>query len=223
MTEEVTVTSYDAETAGAAVCADPGEMTGNAAAESVTDKSRDSADKSRDGADKSRDTAPTAAKAAEKATYTADEVRALLQSEGDRRVAGAKKKWEKETEEKIAASAEEMARTMTDSLRAEADGLRRALGEAEAEMASRERELALMNKLGERGLPKELLPMILPTEAGTESDVIDAICRVIDGCAKREVEARLRSSAPAAASGKHMPTADEVRTLPVAKLAELMR
>lgn len=228
-----TETVYGAETAGASVCAEPKEASEAAAAKAADKVSRAASydnengagvpDKTNGAAAFEKPTETTVPKAHGKATYTADEVRALLQSEGDRRVAGAKKKWERETEEKIAATAAGMAADMTESLRAEADGLRRALGEAEAARAARERELSLVAALGERGLPRSLLPMILPAEAGTETALIDALCAVVDGMAKREVEARLKSCAPAAASGKRLPTADEVRTLPVAKLAELMR
>ena len=159
----------------------------------------------------------------EQAVYTADEVRALLRTEGERLVESARRKWESEMSGEIGAAAKECAREMTSKLTREADGLRRALEEAERKMASRERELKLVCLLDSRGLSKKLLPLISAAEEGTEEALADELSAVISEEAARRVSERLRSPAPSLPPKRRVPTADELRTLPVAELQEMLR
>lgn len=85
--------------------------------------------------------------------YSAEEVRALLQSEGDRRVSGARRKWEKETEEAIAGEASKRAAELTASLEAERERLCAELEGERERSRQRERELEIVRLLGERDLP----------------------------------------------------------------------
>ena len=163
------------------------------------------------------------ASGAEQAVYTADEVRALLRTEGERLVESARRKWESEMSGEIGAAAKECAREMTSKLTREADGLRRALEEAERKMASRERELKLVCLLDSRGLSKKLLPLISAAEEGTEEALADELSAVISEEAARRVSERLRSPAPSLPPKRRVPTADELRTLPVAELQEMLR
>lgn len=163
------------------------------------------------------------ASGAEQAVYTADEVRALLRTEGERLVESARRKWESEMSGEIGAAAKECAREMTSKLTREADGLRRALEEAERKMASRERELKLVCLLDSRGLSKKLLPLISAAEEGTEEALADELSAVISEEAARRVSERLRSPAPSIPPKRRVPTADELRTLPVAELQEMLR
>lgn len=163
------------------------------------------------------------ASGAEQAVYTADEVRALLRTEGERLVESARRKWEIEMSGEIGAAAKECAREMTSKLTREADGLRRALEEAERKMASRERELKLVCLLDSRGLSKKLLPLISAAEEGTEEALADELSAVISEEAARRVSERLRSPAPSLPPKRRVPTADELRTLPVAELQEMLR
>lgn len=87
------------------------------------------------------------------AFYSAEEVRALLQSEGDRRVSGARRKWEKETEEAIAGEASKRAAELTASLEAERERLCAELEGERERSRQRERELEIVRLLGERDLP----------------------------------------------------------------------
>lgn len=157
------------------------------------------------------------------AVYTADEVRTLLRTEGERLVESARRKWESEMSGEIGAAAKECAREMTSKLTREADGLRRALEEAERKMASRERELKLVCLLDSRGLSKKLLPLISAAEEGTEEALADELSAVISEEAARRVSERLRSPAPSLPPKRRVPTADELRTLPVAELQEMLR
>lgn len=156
-------------------------------------------------------------------TYTAEEVRSLLQSEGDRRVSGARRKWEREMGDEIASAAEDRARELTSQLSAEADELRAALIETERKMAYRERELTVMRGLDERSLPKELLPLFMAAEEGTEVGLMESLSAAIAEEAARQVIERLGAPAPVISPKKRVPTEEEYRTLPVATLQEMLR
>lgn len=159
----------------------------------------------------------------EKTIYTAEEVRALLQSEGDRRVSGARRKWEKEMGTEIESAAQSRARELTDQLNCEAETLRAALAEAEEKMAHRERELSVMRGLDSRALPQKLLPIFMAAEQGTEEELMDSLTAVIADEAARQVMERLSSPAPTVPPKKRVPTEEEFRTLPVAELQRMLR
>lgn len=164
-----------------------------------------------------------AEKADAKVVYTAEEVRALLQSEGDRRVSGARRKWEREMGGEIESAAKERARELTTELSAEAEGLRIALAEAERKMAHRERELNVMRGLDARSLPQSLLPLFMAAEEGSEEALMESLSAVIADEAARRVRDRLGAPAPSVPPKKRVPTDEEYRTLPVATLQEMLR
>ena len=149
------------------------------------------------------------------AFYSAEEVRALLQSEGDRRVSGARRKWEKETEEAIAGEASKRAAELTASLEAERERL---CAELEGE---RERSrLEIVRLLGERDLPATLLPLIMPARDCAEA--VGALADTVASLASRETKRRLSSDAPKAAEKGIKFTSEELRTIPVARLQEML-
>ena len=164
-----------------------------------------------------------AEKSEEKTLYTAEEVRALLQSEGDRRVSGARRKWEKEMGDEIESAAESRARELTDQLNSEKENLRVALAEAEEKMAHRERELSVMRGLDSRALPQKLLPIFMAAEQGSEEELMDSLTAVIADEAARQVMERLASPAPTVPPKKRVPTEEEFRTLPVAELQRMLK
>lgn len=160
---------------------------------------------------------------AQKTTYTADEVRALLQSEGDRRVSGAKKRWERELRDRIGEEAKAIAEEMNAELSERITELESSLTESRQQQKKRERELAISAALAEASLPMELLPLICSVENGSEDSVIDAIGKTVDKKAREMCEKRLTSKAPAAGEICRTLSPEEIRTLPVARLAELMK
>lgn len=162
-------------------------------------------------------------KKSEKVTYTVEEVRAMLQAEGDRRVSGARRKWEREMGDEIVSCAEERAREMTLELSAEAEELRAALAESEKKMARRERELRVMRGLDERSLPRGLLPLFMAVEEDREVELMESLSSAIAEEAKRQVIERLGAPAPIVVPKKRVPTDEEYRTLPVATLQRMMR
>lgn len=154
------------------------------------------------------------------AFYSAEEVRALLQSEGDRRVSGARRKWEKETEEAIAGEASRRAAELTASLEAERERLCAELEGERERSRQRERELEIVRLLGERDLPATLLPLIMPARDCAEA--VGALADTVASLASRETKRRLSSDAPKAAEKGIKFTSEELRTIPVARLQEML-
>lgn len=152
--------------------------------------------------------------------YSAEEVRALLQSEGDRRVSGARRKWEKETEEAIAGEASRRAAELTASLEAERERLCAELEGERERSRQRERELEIVRLLGERDLPATLLPLIMPARDCAEA--VGALADTVASLASRETKRRLSSDAPKAAEKGIKFTSEELRTIPVARLQEML-
>lgn len=156
-----------------------------------------------------------------KVTYTAEEVRAMLQSEADRRVSGARKRWEKELGDRIEAEARQLAGKMSSDYAGKIAALEAKLSEALEQNRSRERELEIIAALGRASLPGELLPMVKAAGEGTEQDLIDALRRTVDECTLAECARRIGTKGPAAETRRSL-TSEEIRSLPVARLAELM-
>lgn len=158
----------------------------------------------------------------EKDTYTAEEVRAMLQSESDRRVSGAKKRWEKELAERIETRSRELAERLTSDYTERIAALEEELGTALEGSRRRERSLEIAAALERASLPGELLPMVEAAEEGTEQALIDALRRTVDERSLEECARRLGTKAPTAGGGRTL-TTEEIRSLPVARLAEIMR
>ena len=177
----------------------------------------------REGAEApSRKAAPREALAAER-SYTADEVRAIVQSEADRRVTGAKKRWEQKLGERVESEAKRLADELTAGYGERIAELEGELAAEREASAKRERRLAIGAALGEAGLPAQLAPLVEGVEIGAESAAIETLRqavneRALDECAKRVV-----TRAPAAGETKRSLTENEIRALPVARLAELMK
>lgn len=155
--------------------------------------------------------------------YSEKEVRLLLQSEGDRRVSGARRRWEREMVGEIAAAAEIRARELTRELEERELELRESLEETRRLMAYRERELGVIRSLDSRSLPVKLLPVFMAVEEGTEEELMDSLSRVIEEEARSRVRDRLASPAPVLPPKKRLPTEEEYRTLPVATLQKMLR
>ena len=160
---------------------------------------------------------------AEAKTYTADEVRAMVQSESDRRVSGARAKWERDLDERIESEANERAAKLSASYAERVAELEGALAEERAQSARRERRLAIAAALDAAGLSAELIPMVEGVEAGKEDAAIAAVKAVIDERVAAQCARRVASKPPAAGETKRTLSASEIISLPVARLSELMR
>lgn len=158
----------------------------------------------------------------QKDTYTADEVRTMLQSEADRRVSGAKKRWEKELADRIEVRSRELAEKLTSDYAERIAALEGELAQTLERSRCRERSLEIAAALERASLPGELLPMVEAAEEGREQELIDALRRTVDERSLEECARRLGTRGPAAGGGRTL-TTEEIRSLPVARLAELMR
>lgn len=170
----------------------------------------------------SRKAAPDETLAPER-TYSADEVRAIAQSEADRRVTGAKKRWERELGDRVEGEAKRLAGQMTAEYGERIAVLEGELAAERAASARRERRLAIDAALAQAGLPAELAPLVEGAAPGGEDAAIEAICRAVEERSREECARRIVSKAPAAAQTKRPLTGNEIRALPVARLAELMK
>lgn len=129
-------------------------------------------------------------------TYTQEEVDALLQKEGDRRVSQALKKAEQKNADKMR-EAEKLAKMN------EAEKYQYELEQREKAIAEKERELALAeNKneaskiLAEKGIDLQLVDFVVAEDAETMASNISVLDRAFKHSVKIEVEKRLGSSVP---------------------------
>lgn len=129
-------------------------------------------------------------------TYTQEEVDALLQQEGDRRVTAALKKQEEKNNRKVR-EAEKLAQ-MNAQQRYEYE-----LEQREAELIEKERRLTLAENsaeaskiLGEKGLSLELVDFVVAEDAETMNANIATLEKAFKASVKAEVEKRLGSATP---------------------------
>lgn len=174
------------------------------------------------GAEATEAAAATATENTESKTYTHEELLALLQSEGDRRVAQALKTQQKKHEKELSLS--------------KLDGEERAKAEKDARIAEleemlRDRDIAnnkseLKSVLASRGLSAEFADIINITDDIEASQAnIDKLDKLFKAAVKAEVEKRLAGSAPkgnGAAATAEM-TKEEFAKLPLSKQAEIYR
>ena len=129
-------------------------------------------------------------------TYTQEEVDALLQAEGDRRVSQALKKAEAKNAAKLK-EAQKLA-AMNEQQKYEYE-----LEQREAAIAAKEKELALAeNKaeaskiLGEKGIDLALVEFVVAEDADTMNANINLLDKAFKKSVKAEVERRLAGNTP---------------------------
>lgn len=169
------------------------------------------------------ETAEDQTQGAEGKTYTQEEVLALLQSEGDRRVTQALKTQKKEFEKKLSLAkldGEERERAEKDSRIAE-------LEEIVAQMNVERNKSELKSVLASRGLSAEFADIITITDDIEASQAnIDALDRLFKAAVKAEVEKRLAASG-GAPKGSTTETAEitkeTAKKMSIAELSELAK
>ena len=129
-------------------------------------------------------------------TYTQEEVEALLQKEGDKRVTQAMKKAEEKKRREVR-EAEKLAQ-MDAQQRYQYE-----LEKREEELAEKERRLILMENTAEaskilsnKGLSLDLVDLVIADDADTMNDNIARLDRAFKKSVKEEVERRLGSATP---------------------------
>lgn len=157
-------------------------------------------------------------------TYTEEEVQALLQKEGDRRVSSAQKKWEKDLENKMAEA--EKLRNMDESQRKEYEYTQRLqeLEQKEKDFAIAQNKVEAMKVMANRHLPVEFIDYIVAEDAETMMNNITTFEKMFNSAVADAVAERIASPAPKTGSAKQTGlTRDEFKKLNVAQQAELYR
>jgi hypothetical protein len=159
---------------------------------------------------------------AEVKTYTQEEVLALLQSEGDKRVAQAQKTWEKKHQKELSLS--------------KLDGDAREKAEKDARIAEleemlKERDIAnnkseLKSVLASRGLSAEFADIVVINDDIEASQAnIDKLDRLFKAAVKAEVEKRLAANggAPRASSTSGEITKEQFKAMPLSQQMQLYK
>lgn len=157
-------------------------------------------------------------------TYTEEEVQALLQQEGDRRVSSAQKKWQKELENRMAEA--EKLKNMDESQRREYEYEQklRELEDRERDFAITQNKLEATKVLANRHLPVEFVDYIVAEDAETMMANITKFETLFNSAVADAVANKIASPAPKTGSAKQTGlTREEFKKLSVAQQAEIYR
>ena len=157
-------------------------------------------------------------------TYTEEEVQALLQQEGDRRVSSAQKKWQKDLENKMAEA--EKLRNMDESQRKEYEYEQKLheLEDREREFAITQNKLEATKVLANRNLPVEFVDYIVAEDAETMMANITTFEKLFNSAVADAVAKRIASPAPKTGSAKQTGlTREEFKKLSISQQAEIYR
>ena len=145
------------------------------------------------GVDTTTDTSTTGT---ETKTYTQEEVDALLQREGDRRVTDALKKAERKNADKVREAQKLAQMDSQQKYEYELEQREKAIEEKEKALALAENKNIASQILADKGLSLSLVDFVIAEDAETMSANIRLLEKAFKDSVKREVEKRLGSSAP---------------------------
>ena len=132
----------------------------------------------------------------ETVTMTKEELNALLQKEGDRRVSSALKKQEQKNTEKLR-EAQKLAKMSEDEkYQYELEQRERAIEEKERQLALSENRNAASKILADKGLSLELVDFVVAEDAESMNEAINKLDKAFKRSVKAEVEKRLGGSSP---------------------------
>ncbi len=155
-------------------------------------------------------------------TYTEEEVRALLQQEGDRRVSQALNKQRKEMEKKQAEA--EKLREMDENQRREYEYNKKVaeLEQKERDFAIAQNKLEASKVLANRGLPVQFVDYIVADDADTMMTNIDNFEKAFKSAVADAVAARIAQPTPKSGSATQTGlTKEQFRKLTLAQQAEI--
>lgn len=145
------------------------------------------------GVDTNTDTSTTGT---ETKTYTQEEVDALLQREGDRRVTDALKKAERKNADKVREAQKLAQMDSQQKYEYELEQREKAIEEKEKALALAENKNIASQILADKGLSLNLVDFVIAEDAETMNSNIRLLEKAFKDSVKREVEKRLGSSAP---------------------------
>lgn len=129
-------------------------------------------------------------------TYTQEEVDALLQKEGDRRVSDALKKVERKNQEKVKEAQRLAQMNESEKFQYELEQREKAIIEKEKALALAENKNAASKILAEKGLSLSLVDFVVAEDAETMNSNISLLDKAFKASVKAEVEKRLSTSTP---------------------------
>lgn len=157
-------------------------------------------------------------------TYTEEEVRELLQREGDKRVTEAMKKAERKNQAKIKEAAKLAKMDEEQKFQYELEQREKAIEAKEKELALAENKATASQILADRGISPSLVDFVVAEDAEDMKANIDLLDRAFKASVKAEVEKRLASKTPK----KNLPldssiTPEKFRAMPLSQQAELYK
>ena len=129
-------------------------------------------------------------------TYTQEEVDALLQREGDKRVTEALRKAERKNAERVKEAQKLAQMNESEKYQYELEQREKAIEEKEKALALAENKNEASKILADKGLSLSLVDFVVAEDAETMNDRIRVLDKAFKESVKREVEKRLGSSAP---------------------------
>lgn len=129
-------------------------------------------------------------------TYTQEEVDALLQQEGDRRVSAALKKAEKKNAEKMREAEKLAAMNEQEKYQYQLEQREKAIEEKEKALALAENKNAASQILADKGISLSLVDFVVAEDAETMKANIQLLETAFKASVKAEVEKRLGSNTP---------------------------
>ena len=142
------------------------------------------------------ETTDTSTTGTEIKTYTQEEVDALLQREGDKRVTEALRKAERKNAEKVKEAQKLAQMNESEKYQYELEQREKAIEEKEKALALAENKNEASKILADKGLSLSLVDFVVAEDAETMNDRIKVLDKAFKESVKREVEKRLGSSAP---------------------------
>ena len=142
------------------------------------------------------ETNDTSTTGTETKTYTQEEVDALLQREGDKRVTEALRKAERKNAERVKEAQKLAQMNESEKYQYELEQREKAIEEKEKALALAENKNEASKILADKGLSLSLVDFVVAEDAETMNDRIKVLDKAFKESVKREVEKRLGSSAP---------------------------
>lgn len=119
-----------------------------------------------------------------------------FQSEVDRRLTTAQKKWEKSQQSRIAEASKLAAMNEEEKYKYQLESRDKELSEREAQLSIKENKIEALKIMGEKNIPLSLIDFIVTPDADSMMDNIKLFDKAFKNAVKAEVEVRLKGSTP---------------------------
>lgn len=150
--------------------------------------------------DKEKNTGAEQEENSEPKTYTEEEVRKMLQTEGDRRVTEALKKNEKKVEARIEEAKKVAVMDEHEKYEYELKKKEELLQERELKLALAENKADATKALADKNISADLVDLVLDLDKNKMNDKISILEKVFKDSVKAEVERRMSGGSPKSGS-----------------------